>query len=209
MTRPPTDPALAAEGIHSAEWIARLDLDGIGRAAATCPRCELRESRTLAVPGEGPTRARVMFVGEGPGAKEDETGRPLVGNAGRLFDRLLSVAGLSRAEVFVTNAVKCRPPGNRTPKAIEVDACNPYLRRQVALVDPAVVCPLGAAAVRAVLGRPRPVGELRGRPIEHEGRLVLAMYHPASAFYRRELRADMEADMRLLAEVLAAAPARR
>lgn len=200
------DPALLARGIHSAEWIGRLDLKGIGRAAATCPRCELRESRTFAVSGEGPAPARVMFVGEAPGAREDRTGRPLVGNAGRLFDRLLAVAGLRREEVYITNAVKCRPPGNRTPRSVEVEACNPYLRRQIELVDPLVICPLGAAAVRAVLGRAQPVGELRGRPFRHGGRTVLVTYHPASSFYRRELQPELEADMRLLADLLAAAP---
>lgn len=196
--------AADAGGIHAEAAIARLDLAGLERAIRTCPRCPLRESRRLAVPGEGPRPAPVMFVGESPGEKEDATGRPFVGNAGRLFDSLLLRAGLRREEVFLTNAVKCRPPGNRSPRPAEVEACRCYLRRQIELVDPAVICPLGRHGLRAVLGREEAIAPLRSRPFEHDGRTVLAMYHPAAAFYRPELKAALEEDMRRLLQLLGA-----
>lgn len=180
--------------------IARMTLEEIKLAARVCRRCPLCESRTLAVPGEGPVGATVMFVGEAPGKHEDESGLPFQGNAGRVFDKLLEQSGLMRAEVFITGAVKCRPPENRDPKAGEIDACNPYLRRQIELVQPRIICALGRHGLSAVLGRKAVLTEWRGRFAEFEGRTLTATYHPAAAFYRQELKQAMQEDMRRLGE---------
>jgi DNA polymerase len=118
-----------------------------------CTKCELHKSRKNAVPGEGPADAKIMFVGEGPGQNEDELGRPFVGAAGRLLTELLESIGLSRSEVFITNIVKCRPPGNRAPRKPEIEACNPYLMSQIRLIKPRIVCALGTPAIATLLRR--------------------------------------------------------
>lgn len=174
-----------------------------------CRRCPLCETRTLAVPGEGPVPARVMLVGEAPGAREDREGRPFVGNAGRLLDRLLARAGLCREELFVTGAVKCRPPGNRDPRAREIDACRVHLRRQLALVRPEVVVALGRAALRAILGREPPpelgLAGSHGRPVRQDGFWLFPTYHPAAAFHREALEEVVQDDFRRLAAFVATA----
>lgn len=179
-------------------------LDELYHEVRECRNCDLWQSRTLAVPGEGPERAAVMFVGESPGEKEDRTGLPFQGNAGRAFNKLLGVAGLRREEVYVTGAVKCRPPKNRDPRAEEIDACNPYLRRQIELVQPRIIVALGRFGLLAATGSQEPIARLRGQPFEHRGVTVLATYHPAAAFYREELKEAMEEDMRRLGELLRA-----
>lgn len=178
------------------------EMAGVEAEVAACRRCPLAEGRVRAVPGEGPAPARVMFVGEAPGEKEDETGRPFVGNAGRVFDKLLAEAGLKREDVFVTGAVKCRPPGNRNPRAGEIEACRPYLERQLAAVRPQVVCAMGRAALRALLGREPPpelsLSRAHGRAVRRDGYWLFPTYHPAAAFYRQELKQALEDDMRRL-----------
>ncbi len=172
------------------------------REIRECRECELRQGRELAVPGEGPEHATVMFVGEAPGEKEDRTGLPFQGNAGRVFDKLLGIAGLQREEVYVTGAVKCRPPENRDPKAEEIHACNRYLRRQIELVRPRVIVALGRSGLMAVTGGKEAIANLRGRPLEHNGATLLVTYHPAAAFYRRELKEQLEDDFRLLGQIV-------
>lgn len=179
-------------------------LDELYHEVRECRNCDLWQSRDLAVPGEGPERAAVMLVGEAPGAKEDRTGLPFQGNAGRVFNKLLGIAGLRREEVYVTGAVKCRPPKNRDPRAEEIDACNPYLRRQIDLVKPRIIVALGRFGLLAAMGRKEPIARLRGRVLEHHGVSVIATYHPAAGFYREELMRAMEEDMRRLGELVAA-----
>ncbi|MDR1569573.1 MAG: uracil-DNA glycosylase [Oscillospiraceae bacterium] len=151
-------------------------LDRIDR----CEACALHANRTRAVPGEGDPRARLMFIGEGPGATEDELGRPFVGAAGALLTKMIEAAGMRREETYIANVVKCRPPGNRAPLQEETDACLPYLREQFALVRPRVIMLLGATAVQAVLGSEYRVTRDRGRFIERRGVFFMPTFHPAA-----------------------------
>lgn len=145
-----------------------------------CTRCALSERRTNTVPGEGDVHARLMFIGEGPGAQEDAQGRPFVGAAGQLLDRMLAAIGLVRDEVYICNVVKCRPPGNRTPLPEEAAACLPYLRAQVALVHPQVIVCLGATAAKQVIDPNIRITRERGRWVERKGYWMLPTYHPAA-----------------------------
>jgi uracil-DNA glycosylase family 4 len=163
-----------------------------------CTRCPLHESRTQAVPGDGKYTARVMIIGEAPGKEEDETGKPFVGSAGRYLDHVLKGTGLDRADFFITNTVKCRPPKNRTPKSIEVGTCTSnYLFEQIELINPALVMLLGSVSTKAVLGA-KSVASLRGRVVEREGRRYVVGYHPAVRFYREDLGEKVKEDFALL-----------
>lgn len=171
-----------------------------------CVRCRLWESRTQAVPGEGPAQAPLLLVGEGPGASEDISGRPFQGAAGRYLDESLSELGVSRAGVFVTSTVKCRPPSNRSPRRDEVGACAPYLDRQIALLAPRVVLAMGATAAARLHpdlpSGPLKVGELRGAPTPlGPDRVLVVTYHPAAArrfpTRREPFRTDLAGACRL------------
>ncbi len=175
-------------------------LDAIGAEVATCARCRLHEGRTRAVPGEGTAATEVIFVGEGPGFNEDRQGRPFVGQAGSLLDELLASVLWSRDEVFITNVVKCRPPGNRDPEPDEIAACAPYLTRQLEALDPALVVTLGrfsmarfspGARIGQVHGTFRPADAASGAPKA----LTFAMYHPAAALHQGSLKQTLVADM--------------
>jgi uracil-DNA glycosylase len=173
----------------AAEEVARIaaaapDWDTLAATARACRACpELVATRTQVVVGDVPERGRPLFalVGEAPGATEDETGRPFVGRSGALLDQLLAEAGLDRSQGAVLNVVKCRPPGNRTPKQVEVARCSGWLRRQLELLDPPVVVALGLSAAKWFLGRRTVLAEVRGRPHEVDGRIVFATYHPSAA----------------------------
>jgi len=157
-----------------------------------------------AVPGEGSEEAKVIFVGEGPGGQEDAQGRPFVGAAGKLLDELLASIRLKRDEVYITNIVKCRPPNNRPPRKNESAACMDYLRRQIALIHPKVICPMGNSAIRALVNPSEydSVSSLHGMPLEVESVTYLPMYHPAAALYTSSLRRVMEEDFRKLRGIL-------
>ena len=144
-----------------------------------CTRCPLHSQRTRGVFARGDARADLMFVGEAPGAEEDRQGLPFVGPAGRLLDKMIAAMGLGRDEVYVTNILKCRPPGNRDPKPAEVEACFPYLERQIELVQPKIICSLGRPAANALLETNRSMGDLRGRWHTFRGIPLLPTYHPA------------------------------
>ncbi|MGZ6792233.1 MAG: uracil-DNA glycosylase [Mycobacteriales bacterium] len=168
------------------------------RACTACP--ELAATRSTVVVGSGPADARLLVVGEAPGAEEDRTGLPFVGRSGQLLDRLLEGAGLPRAQVAVLNTVKCRPPGNRVPSRAETAACRPWTRAQLDALSPALVVTLGLSAAQWFLGRTT-LGAVRGRVHEVDGRRVLPTYHPAAA-----LRGGPKGEpMRLLQEDLATA----
>jgi len=156
------------------------DLDDIATVVRACTRCALCGSRTNAVPGEGNSTARLMLVGEGPGESEDLSGRPFVGRAGELLDRILASVGVPRADAYIANVVKCRPPRNRVPLPEERDACLPYLRRQIELVKPAVLVALGGTAAEALLGVKRPLTELRLKVHRWNGIPLIVTYHPAA-----------------------------
>lgn len=154
--------------------------------AAMASRCvsnaELAATRTNVVVGTFPEGAEALFVGEAPGAQEDAAGVPFVGRSGRLLDELLAEVGLPRERVAVANVVKCRPPGNRKPTRAETATCAPWLERQVALVDPVVICALGATAAEWALGRRGVrIGMVRGKELEREGRPLVVTYHPSAA----------------------------
>ena len=169
-----------------------------------CTKCELHKSRKNAVPGEGPTAAKVMFVGEGPGQNEDEQGRPFVGAAGKLLTELLGSIGLSRSDVFITNIVKCRPPNNRAPRKSEIDACNPYLISQIRLIKPQIVCALGTPAIATLLGEEHSATRVHGKPQVKENVTILPMYHPAAALYDASLKEVLASDFMILKELLEA-----
>jgi DNA polymerase len=171
-------------GPERAQQIARLGWDELRLSIATCRACGLCAERKQTVPGVGDESADWLFIGEGPGAEEDARGEPFVGVAGKLLDSMLAAIELRRGEsVYIANAVKCRPPGNRTPEAAEMAACAPYLKRQIALLQPRLIVLLGRAAVHAVLGEEGSLASLRGKPLAYrdgEKQIpVIVTYHPA------------------------------
>ena len=192
----------------------RVALEAIAAEVRDCTKCRLHETRTRAVPGEGDPATEVVFVGEGPGFNEDQQGRPFVGRAGDLLVRLLGSIGWRRDQVFITNIVKCRPPGNRDPEPDEVAACAPYLRRQLEALDPAVIVTLG----RHSMGRFMPgarISQAHGtvRPADPEtganAALVFAMYHPAAALRTPAIERESFEDVAGIPNVLLEARARR
>ncbi|HEU5326391.1 MAG TPA: uracil-DNA glycosylase [Candidatus Limnocylindria bacterium] len=170
-----------------------------------CTRCPLAARRTHTVPGEGNVLSDVLLVGEGPGAREDATGRPFVGPAGQLLDELLGSIGWRRDDVFITNVVKCRPPGNRDPEPGEIAACGGYLARQEAALEPAVVVTLGRHSLQRYLPGSRIGAVHGGLRRSYSGLHVFPMYHPAAALHQASLRETLFHDMRGLPAALLAA----
>lgn len=156
-------------------------LADVAAEAAGCTKCRLAEGRTQVVFGVGNPDAEVMFIGEAPGFHEDKQGEPFVGAAGQLLNRLLGEIGLRREDVFVANVIKCRPPGNRDPLPDEIEACTPYLREQISLIDPRVVVTLGNFATRFILERQVAISRVRGQKHTWDGRIVIPTFHPAAA----------------------------
>jgi uracil-DNA glycosylase family 4 len=170
-----------------------------------CTRCPLAARRTIAVPGEGNVLSDVLLVGEGPGAREDATGRPFVGPAGQLLNELLSAIGWAREDVYITNVVKCRPPGNRDPEPDEIAACSAYLDRQERALDPAVVVTLGRHSLQRYLPGARIGAVHGGLRRAYSGQHVFPMYHPAAALHQASLRETLFRDVRGLPAALLAA----
>jgi uracil-DNA glycosylase family 4 len=170
-------------------------LDDIAAEVRVCSLCPLARGRTNAVPGVGAPGARIMFIGEGPGEQEDLQGKPFVGPAGKLLDQLLRRVGLSREEVFITNIVKCRPPGNREPMPDEVAACKPYLDGQIAAIWPSVICLLGRPAVATVLAVSQAMNKIHGQILERDGVKYVPLYHPAAALHQQSLAPVLLADI--------------
>jgi DNA polymerase len=182
------------------------DLAGLATAIAGCVNCaELAEGRTQVVVGDTPPGARLLLVGEAPGASEDRTGRPFVGAAGRLLDELMSGAGLDRDRVAVLNVVKCRPPGNRAPRRSEARSCAGWLDRQIELVDPEVVVALGRTALTWAIGDDVGIEAMRGLVHGWRGRRLIVSYHPSAALRfgpRGAPRAALAADLQFAVETL-------
>jgi uracil-DNA glycosylase len=155
-------------------------LDALREAALACERCGLAGTRTNVVFGEGSLQARLVVVGEAPGADEDASGRPFVGRAGKLLNLLLAAVGFERDSVYICNVLKCRPPGNRNPQPEEVEACSGFLRQQLAQVAPKVVLACGTFAAQTLVGTREPIGRLRGGQHEFEGIPLVPTYHPAA-----------------------------
>ncbi len=181
--------------------ISQMDLPQIARAVHDCTRCALHQTRTRAVPGEGPPKADIMLIGEGPGFHEDKQARPFVGAAGKFLEELLAGIGFKREEVFIANVVKCRPPGNRDPQSDELEACTDYLERQIELVDPRVIVTLGrysmyryfpGASITKIHGQPKRVGN----------RLVVPMFHPAAALHQPKWRPVLVEDFQKLPQFI-------
>ena len=184
--------------------LAAADLGAMARALAGCTRCRLCQGRTQVVFGVGSPSARVVFVGEGPGADEDRLGEPFVGRAGQLLNAMLPSIGLARADVYIANVVKCRPPANRDPEPDETAACIPFLKRQIELIDPAVIVCLGRIAARYLLGTTAPISSYRGRWTKWMGRDVLPTYHPAYLLRNPAAKRESWSDFKKLRERLKA-----
>jgi DNA polymerase len=179
-------------------------LEQLAAQMRVCTRCPLCASRTHAVPGDGPPKARVMLIGEAPGGDEDKSGHAFVGAAARYLNHVLEGSGFSRADLFITNIVKCRPPENRTPRTREVAICTAtYLFEQIELVNPELIVLLGSVAAKTILGA-KSVNDVRGRVIERDGRKYLVSYHPAIRFYRQDLAAKVHEDFAQLRRELEA-----
>ncbi len=155
----------------------------------------------MAVPGEGPADAELMFIGEGPGFHENEQGRPFVGAAGKFLEELLESIGLTREQVFITNIVKCRPPGNRDPQPAEIEACSEYLERQTGSLNPKAIVTLGRFSMARFFPNAR-ISAIHGKPQRIGNRVVVPMYHPAAALHRPSLRATIQADFARLPELI-------
>lgn len=183
-------------------------LDEIAAEIRVCTRCELHRTRTNSVPGEGPADARIMFIGEAPGWNEDQQGRPFVGAAGKFLEELLAAAGLKRSDVFITNVVKSRPPGNRDPLPDEIAACAPFLQRQIDAIDPDVIVTLGRFSMAKWFPGER-ISKIHGQPKKDGKRLIVPMYHPAAALHQQALKATILEDFAKLPRILAEAEAAR
>ena len=178
------------------------DVAELREAVKACRACPLSGTRKNAVPGEGGGKRGIVFVGEAPGAKEDAQGRPFVGQAGKILNGLLKKNDMLREEVFITNVVKCRPPKNRPPKPNEIAVCRPYIGRQLELLGPAVVCPMGNSATRALVDPKANITDMHGRIVEKDGRRFMPLYHPAAILYNRKLMKEMEKDFEELGRLL-------
>lgn len=155
-------------------------LEELAELARGCRKCKLREGCRGVVFGKGNPHARLMFIGEGPGAEEDRQGLPFVGAAGQLLDRIISAAGFRTEEVYIGNIVKCRPPGNRVPTREEADACKPWLIRQIELITPSIIVLLGSVALQNLIGRDARITQMRGQWLKKEGIEFMPTYHPAA-----------------------------
>ncbi|MBI3982745.1 MAG: uracil-DNA glycosylase [Gemmatimonadetes bacterium] len=179
---PPAGISIAppAEDLFTSDPLNGATLDAIAHLVRQCRQCSLCEGRINAVPGEGPADARLVVVGEGPGATEDETGRPFVGRAGELLTEILAAIDLPRERVFICNIVKCRPPDNRKPQQDEIDACVPYLYAQLAQIKPAVILAMGGTAAETLLSTKQSLASLRNRVHSFRGTPLIVTYHPAA-----------------------------
>ena len=177
------------------------ELETVAAEVASCTRCLLHRGRTKAVPGEGPPDAEILFIGEAPGFHEDQQGRPFVGSAGQFLDELLESIGLKREDVFITNVIKCRPPGNRDPLPEEMEACKPFLDRQVELLQPKVIVTLGRFSMARAFPKAR-ISRIHGQPRKIGGIIYYPMYHPAAALHQPSLRRTVEEDMHRIPELI-------
>lgn len=197
-----------------AETVAGLDWPALREAVVSCQACSLCETRRQTVFGVGAERAHWMVVGEAPGEQEDRRGEPFVGPAGQLLDRMLAAVGLSRTaegtdpaqQVYIANTLKCRPPGNRNPTPEELARCEPFLMRQIALVQPRIILAMGRFAVQALLRTDAPIGRLRGQVHTYQGVPLVVTYHPAYLLRNLPDKAKAWADLCLAAEVLERGP---
>jgi DNA polymerase len=166
-----------------------------------CTKCDLAKARTNAVPGEGPANADIMFIGEAPGFHEDRQGRPFVGAAGQYLEELLALIGMKREQVYIGNVIKCRPPQNRDPEPAEMDACKPYLDKQIELIKPKVIITISRFAMARWFSD-RKISEIHGKPKKFGNLVVLPMYHPAAALHQPSLKRVLEEDFKRVPQIL-------
>ncbi len=183
-------------GGHNLDHVESLS--DIRRDLGDCKRCELSNQRTQIVFGDGSAQARLVFVGEGPGYQEDKQGKPFVGAAGKLLNRILEAMQLSREDVYICNIVKCRPPNNRNPKPDEISTCMPFLERQISVIKPEFICALGKFAAQTILQVEEPISKLRGRFHTYHGIPVMPTYHPAYLLRNPGGKRDVWNDMQQL-----------
>ncbi len=182
----------------------RQTLDRVRLKAAACTRCGLSASRSTVVFGEGDEAARLVFVGEAPGEEEDRQGRPFVGRAGKLLDKMIESIGFKRQDVYICNVLKCRPPGNRDPEPVEVEACKDYLSAQLETINPLLICTLGKHAYNTLLGVDARITKIRGQLTEYRGIKLLPTYHPSFLLRNQSAMGDAYADMRKVKDLLSA-----
>jgi uracil-DNA glycosylase len=183
-------------------------LDEVATLVRACGRCELCRGRTNAVPGHGDVQTEIMFIGEAPGANEDRQGLPFVGASGQFLSELILLAGFERESVFITNIVKCRPPGNRDPLPDEIAACQPYLDSQIEAIDPLTIVTLGRFSMSKWFPNER-ISRIHGQARRFGERVVVPMYHPAAALHQSSLRATIESDFQKLPRIIAEAREQR
>jgi uracil-DNA glycosylase family 4 len=172
-----------------------MKLERLCEIASACIKCPLHENRTKVVFGEGPKNAKIMLVGEAPGKKEDETGRPFIGSAGKILSEIINEAGMDRSDIYITSIVKCRPENNRKPKKPEYTTCiDLYLSKQIELIDPDILGLLGNSAIYALIGK-KNIKQIHGNTYEVNGRKYMALFHPAAALYSRTLLPQLKEDM--------------
>lgn len=180
-----------------------VTLEKLAQQIHVCTKCPLHKGRTVAVPGEGNSKADIVFVGEGPGRNEDQTGRPFVGAAGKFLEELLGTIGLRREDVFITNVVKCRPPNNRDPEPDEVETCTTlYLFQQLKLIKPKLIATLGRHSMRRFLPEEFRISLVHGQPYRRNGQMFLPLYHPAAALYNNDLKATLQKDFQRIPLIL-------
>jgi uracil-DNA glycosylase len=179
-------------------------LEEVATLVSSCARCELCRGRTRAVPGHGDYNTDILFIGEAPGMHEDRQGLPFVGASGQFLNELLGSINLDRSTVFITNIVKCRPPGNRDPLPDEIAACQSYLDTQIDAIDPLVIVTLGRYSMSKWFPTER-ISRIHGQPRVFDSRVVVPMYHPAAALHQASLRATIEADFQKLPRFIAEA----
>jgi uracil-DNA glycosylase family 4 len=179
--------------------VSNDSLEKIASEVIGCPLCKLSRSRRNAVPGDGQLSSKIMFIGEAPGKNEDEQGKPFVGAAGMILNQALEKAGIKRADVFITNVVKCRPPNNRLPENDERSICRQYLDRQISLIAPKIICILGSTAYSSILGG-KSIIKNRGKIMERNGQKYFLTIHPAAAIYNKNLRSVLNNDFFLLSK---------
>ena len=173
-------------------------LEDIRTDLGECHRCRLARERNNIVFGDGNSTAKLVFVGEGPGFREDQQGKPFVGAAGELLTRIIQAINLTRSQVYICNVIKCRPPENRNPRPDEIETCLPFLERQLEAIRPDYICALGTFAAQTLLGTTTPISRLRGRFHEYKGIKVLPTYHPAYLLRNPEKKRDVWEDMKML-----------
>ncbi|HXV86019.1 MAG TPA: uracil-DNA glycosylase [Gemmatimonadales bacterium] len=193
---------LPAQDLFTGDPLREADLSAIADLVRSCRKCHLCEGRTNAVPGEGPPDARLVVVGEGPGATEDETGRPFVGRAGELLTDILTAIELPRERVFICNIVKCRPPNNRRPQPDEIEACVPYLYAQLARLRPAVILAMGGTAAETLLNTRQALASLRNRVHSFRGIPLVVTYHPAALLRNPHWKKPTWDDVRIARQLL-------